>query len=86
MFVFTLRSWRRCSLLVGPLLSPLLTLSCFFESAAFRDLLYLFIVPAGRTCFPQQRPGDVHGGLLRLPPGRVGASAHRSSPYQKGKK
>lgn len=41
--------------------------------------------PAGCTCFPQQRPSDVHGGLLRLPPGRAGSCAYRSSADQKGK-
>lgn len=41
--------------------------------------------PSGCTCFPQQRPGDVHGGLLRLPPGRAGTRAYRSAADQKGK-
>lgn len=42
--------------------------------------------PAGCTCFPQQRPSDVHGGLLRLPPSRVGTCAYWSATHQKGKR
>lgn len=36
----------------------------------------MFDCSLGRPGVPQQRPGDVHGGLLRLSPGRAGAGAH----------
>lgn len=39
---------------------------------------------AGRACVPQQRSSNVHGGLLRVSPGRAGACAYWSATDQKG--
>lgn len=58
----------------------------FLLRKTYHTLRYLVCdTPAGCTCFPQQWPSDVHGGLLWLPPGRAGACAYWSATDQKGK-
>lgn len=64
---------------------PLPSILLLKEGLLYHTMTYhVCYPPAGCTCVPQQRPSDVHGGLLRLPPGRVGTCAHRSAADQKG--
>lgn len=37
--------------------------------------------PPGGASVSQQRPGGLHGGLLRLPAGRGGPCAHRGASH-----
>lgn len=46
------------------------------------EILNLWL--AGSPCVSQQRPCDVHGGILWLSPGRSDPSAYRGTSYQKG--
>lgn len=77
--------WSQCSQPFRLWVDPLFLLSyCHTSSNAVLSLINILFARVGGVGVPQQRPWDVLGGLLRLPPGWSHSCPHWSSTVSQG--